>query len=162
MLSSRCVGLHAEIVPPHVSCGAEYDTFSAVQAIPTSMTTLTLAGCDLLTGVGLGRLSRLQTLRLNSCPQVTEASIQVSQASLTPVSPRYIRNVMSASGSDSSMSDGGLTFAGDRSGVHETEPAAASRHAERQVPTRAARGRHAASHHGLCWERMQFSAASQR
>jgi len=42
------------------------------------VTTLTLAGCDLLTGTGLGRLSRLQNLRLNSCPQVTEASIQAS------------------------------------------------------------------------------------
>ena len=42
------------------------------------MTVVTLAGCDLLTGAGLGRLSRLQTLRLNSCPQVTEASIQAS------------------------------------------------------------------------------------
>ena len=41
------------------------------------MTVLNLAGCDLLTGGGLGRLSRLQTLQLNSCPRVTEASVQV-------------------------------------------------------------------------------------
>ncbi len=57
---------------------AQHLTFVLLQAIPTSVTMLTLAGCDLLTGAGLGRLSRLQTLQLNSCPQVTEAAIQAS------------------------------------------------------------------------------------
>ena len=49
------------------------------QALPATVQSLSLAGCDLVTGRGLARLTRLQTLRLSSCPKITPAAMQARQ-----------------------------------------------------------------------------------
>ena len=48
-----------------------------MQALPKAVTSLSLAGCDLVTGSGLGRLTRLRSLRFSSSPKVTPSALQV-------------------------------------------------------------------------------------
>lgn len=79
-----------------------------MQAIPLTVTSLTMAGCDLLHGKGLARLTQLQSLHLSSCPRVTPAAIQVP-----PIcNPRHITRFFGVSTRHKCICTAGLTLSG--------------------------------------------------